>query len=232
MPHSKPTVEPFRPPIQPRSKREKLHDIGEKAKFKTQELLHIDHVEKVDTRSPNQKTIAEVHDDGAFSPLQFLNKPNVGAPAGKSDKFVKKLQVVGDAILHPVEAVKTQGMQTTAGQLAKSKPFISRTADLDFLDAFDDLDGAKDQKCDTQGDEEAKKIRLKELGDAFDIMEEKRLSIRVAWQTNRHVQRVKAVRRERMPLSPIEAFEKADDCGEKQLQVGRYIAMVSVRLLP
>ena len=73
----------------------------------------------------------------AFSSSRVVKKSRFG-PGKAADKTLGALQSIGNAIVHPVEAVKSTATRTTAGQLSKAeRPFLSQKADIEYLQAHD-----------------------------------------------------------------------------------------------
>ena len=50
-----------------------------------------------------------------------------------------------EELLNPKTAAKRHATKNAAGKLAKSRPYLSRKADLDFLDAHDELNEQRER---------------------------------------------------------------------------------------
>jgi hypothetical protein len=111
---------------------------------------------------------------------------------------------------------------------------LSRQADLDFLEAHDDLVRVQD----THNANDDNETTARKDGDIDNAeqhvqdLENKRHNMRVAWVTARHVQRVRAVDTIPPPPFPDDSFfEEKDDCGFPAFNWGKWIAYVRSRLL-
>ncbi|CZR69087.1 uncharacterized protein PAC_18988 [Phialocephala subalpina] len=129
------------------------------------------------------------------------------------------------AIVNPKAAIKARATRKTAGTLAKSRPYLSRKADLDFLEAHDDLQRAEDGKNASDDEETAARKRegVDKCEEQMEQMERSRQNMRVAWVTARHVQRVRvvdAVPSQQFPEDPF--FEQEDDCGFLEFNWGKW----------
>lgn len=198
-----------------------------KAKAKTKKVLHID---SSPSSSDKDSVYEELYENPAFNPAKFLNKARIGqsgAPA-KAIAVLEGLQGAAEAVMHPKSAITSRATRKTAGSLAKSRPYLSRKADLDFLQAHEDLNEAKECAVDgDNSDEDLKNDAINDRAGHIESMERTRQSLRAAWVTTRHVQRVRAVNA--VPPPPVqreEFFIEKDDCGYPEFQWGRWIAYV------
>lgn len=202
--------------------------LKDKAKAKAKHILHRRLADEGHRSTPHQAAIKELNNDPAFNSSKFLSRSHVGS-SGYAEKAVAALHAAADTIVHPIAAIKLQATRTTAGELAKSHPHLSRQADLDFLNAHDDLERAQDQYPGEKTPGQSADIE--ELQQHIDDIETKRKSMRVAWITSRHVQRVRAVDPE-PPLFPDDSyFEELDDCGYPSFNWAKWIAYVCVQYL-
>jgi hypothetical protein len=207
----------------------KLSEIKEKAKDKTKRVLHIESSGNDTQNSPNQAAIDELNESPAFHPTKFLNRQRIGQ-AGLPAKAVSALQSKVEAIANPKAAIKSRATKKTAGTLAKSRPYLSRKADLDFLEAHDDLERAEGSRNGTKDQEEAvrKDGDIDQCEEHIAELERARLNMRVAWMTSRHVQRVRAVDAVPPPFPEDSFFQQQDDCGFMEFNWGKWFAYVSV----
>jgi len=79
--------------------------------------------------------------------------------------------------------------------LAKSNPYLSLKADLEFLQAHDDLTRAEGSQSGSGDQAQAtrKTDNIDECEETIAETERRRKNVRVAWVTWRHVQRVRVV---------------------------------------
>lgn len=193
------------------------HKLKQKTKHVLHKVLPGDGVEE----QPNIIS-SELDNNPAFNSVKFMKRPREG-PTGVIAKTMEVLKTPADAIAHPKATAKQRATKTTAGKLVKSYPYLSQQADLDFLDAHDELQQA--QNCHQneddadRGDAEAKQKRV-------DDMEERRKSMRVAWITTRHVQRVRVVDNIPPPFPADSYFEELDDCGYPAFNWTKWIGHV------
>ena len=208
-----------------------LRRVKDKAKATTK-ALHIDSFsgDEDGEKSPYQAAVEELNDSPAFNTSKFLNKSRIG-PSGIPDRVIAFVQGTAHAVIDPKGAIKYRATRKTAGKLAKSRPYLSRQVDLDFLEAHDDLVRVQD----TQNSNDDEATTARKDGDVDDCeqhvqaLEDKRHNMRVAWITARHVQRVKVVDTIPPPFPDDSFFEEKDDCGFPAFDWGKWIAYVSSR---
>lgn len=210
--------------------RERISLLKEKAKVKSKQALHIGRhaVEDEQDTIDYDAALAEIDDSPAFNPSNFLNRKRIG-PAGYPDKVIAVLQGAAETILHPKTTIKEKATKTTASKLAKSGPYLSRQADLDFLEAYDDLQRVRENRNGSDDEETAarKDGDINNATERIEDMEQRRQSMRVAWVTVSHVQRVRVVD-DKAPSFPNDAFfEEVDDCGFTTFNWSKWIVFVS-----
>lgn len=141
----------------------------------------------------------------AFSSSRVMKKSRFH-PGKTADKTLGAFQSIGNAVVHPVEAVKSTATRTTAGQLSKAeRPFLSQKADIEFLQAHDNLKHAESTGSSKQGTLDEEQESLSGHRDKIREMEEQRESLRVAW-TSSHVRRARVVK-----FPDNEYFEERDE---------------------
>lgn len=204
-----------------------------RAKRKAKHILHIE--SSSDEDDEYHAAINELDNSPAFNTSKFLNRARIGT-SGLRGKAVDLVQGTADAILNPKEAIKTRATKKTAGSLAKSRPFLSRKADLEFLEAHDNLERAEERRRDGTDDEDnaaRRKASVDGCEERVESLERARQNMRVAWITARHVQRVRVV--DSIPPAPFpddSFFEQEDDCGFLEFNWGKWIAYVSQVYFP
>jgi hypothetical protein len=209
----------------------KLSGIKEKAKGRMKRALHLDSSEDDAEQSPHEAGLEELNESPAFNPAKFLNRERIGQ-AGFSAKAISAVQGTAQAITNPKDAIKSRATKKTAGTLAKSRPYLSRKADLDFLDAKHDLDRVEGSRNETEDEDEAaqKKENIDRFEEHVEELDRARLNMRVAWVTSRHVQRVRVVHAVPPPPFPDDAFfEREDDYGFTEFNWGKWVAYVSTQ---
>ncbi|KAI9739993.1 MAG: hypothetical protein M1818_005049 [Claussenomyces sp. TS43310] len=229
------SVEPFDPPgncvnhDHNLTRREKLSNLADKSKEKVKNAFSSEQNGRatVDDRSPEQKALDTLHQNPAFDPSQVMSKPGTSA-LGILGKTIDVFQIAGDAVIHPKKTLKSRATKTTAGQVAKVRPYASKEADMKFLDVAQSLDNVESSKFATDDKETVARQneKIDDLNTAIEDMEEKRSSMRVAWQSNRNIQRVKVVRRVPGRFPEDSFFEEEDDCGATKFRWDKWIAYV------
>ena len=180
----------------------------------TSDASSSEHDEALDTLSQNP----------AFNTSQIVRDE----PSNKSklaSRALKTAQVVGSSIIHPVDAAKHKAAKKTAAQLSKAdRPFLSADADLDYLQAHDEL---KDAETRSMSDEYAAEEKETHVGlhrSKVEKMEEHRESLRAAWMTSRHVRRVRVARDRPTKYLELELFTERDSKNEiKRRDVPRWL---------
>jgi hypothetical protein len=129
--------------------------LTEKAKAKTKKVLDIESSDDDEAEeTPGEAALKEINESPAFNSSHFLNKARIG-PSGVPDKAIAVLQGTVEAIIHPKSAIKRVATKKTAGNLAKSNPYLSRKADLEVLQAHDDLTRAEGSRSESDDEEAA-----------------------------------------------------------------------------
>ena len=135
-------------------------------------------------------------------------------PAKTADKTLGAIQCIGKAVIHPIKSAKSTATRTTACQLSKAeRPYLSQEADIEFLQAHDNLKRAKSASSSKQGSHnEEQDFLIGGHQDKIREMEEHRERLRVAWTTSRHVVRVVPKRYINFPNN--EYFVQRDERGD------------------
>ncbi|KAB8289983.1 hypothetical protein EYC80_010310 [Monilinia laxa] len=166
----------------------------------------------------------EINQSAAFDADKVLNTSRLGNVSRiKRTKTI--LQGTAAAITHPIASIKSKATRKTAGKLAKSRPYLSNQADLDFLEAHDDLHQARDAQ-NTSDDEDAIEENLNNI-DHYEkkvhTIERSREEMRVAWVTDRHVHRVRVVDKIPPPFPSDQYFEQQNDQGFTEFNWGEWV---------
>ncbi|KAE8441809.1 hypothetical protein EG329_004262 [Mollisiaceae sp. DMI_Dod_QoI] len=205
---------------------DKTYGMKAKAKQKAKHLLHIESSSDDDDDDGYYAALDELENSPAFNTSKLLNRARIGA-SGITSKAVGVVQGTAGAIINPKAAIKARATRKTAGMLAKSRPYLSRKADLDFLEAHDNLTRAEGTRSGSDDEETAarKEEGIDQCEEHIEQMERSRQNMRVAWVTTRHVQRVRAVDVLPPPPFPEDSFfEHHDDCGFPEFNWVKWIA--------
>ncbi len=197
-------------------KRKRLLNLKSITKAKTKKLFNIDGATVDDESEPE--------DDGVFENIQRNPAFHTGAlvkekrfqPGKSADKTLEHIKSLGKAVAHPVDSIKSKATRTTAGQLSKAdRPYLSKKADEDFLQAHDNLKRAESTSSSKKGtsDEEQESI-ISEHRERVREIEAHRESLRAAWTTSRHVRRVRVVPKRHIDFPNNDHFVQRDDSGK------------------
>lgn len=203
------------------------HGLKAKAKKKAKSLLHIQGTSDEVQDDEHHAALDELENSPAFNTSKVLNRARVGS-LGITSKAIGFVRSTASAIIHPKTALKTRATRKTAGTLAKSRPYLSRQADLDFLEAHDDLQKALGMRDgnDTGETAEDKRKGIDQCEEHLENLERTRQNMRVAWVTARHVQRVRVVDAITPQFPEDNFFEQEDDCGFTEFNWGKWLAYV------
>lgn len=133
-----------------------------------------------------------LNDEPAFNSSQLKHRQAAGGPGVR--RTSRTLRGLRQSIIHPKATIKSKAARSTASRLSRvERPFLSQEADLELLHAHEKLEQAEEGmpsrgNLDTEPSSVvcSKKDRVQEL-------EAHRESLRIAWTTGRHVQRVRVV---------------------------------------
>lgn len=198
------------------SKRKRLSGLSRRTRAKTRNLFKMDGAAE-DDRSENEGEgpLDDMKRDPAFNSSQLIKKKPF-RPGKTADKTLGAIQSIGNAVVHPIKSAKSTATRTTAGQLSKAeRPFLSQKADMEFLQAHDNLKRAESTSSSKQGTSDEERESL--IGghrDKIREMEEQREGLRAAWTTSRHVRRVRVVPKRHINFPHNEYFVERDERGE------------------
>ena len=197
------------------SKTKRLSGLTKRVKAKTKKLLKIDSVAPdTDSEDDENGPLTDINHDPAFNPSQ-ITKTKQASPTAAAGKTKSAVKTVASTLAHPKDTVKGKITRTTAGQLSKSeRPYLSKKADLDFLEAHDNLKRAESTSSSRRGtsDEEQDAI-IGGHKDKLREIEAHRESLRAAWTTSRHVRRVRVVPKRHIDPPEAEFFVDRDANG-------------------
>ena len=194
--------------------RKRFSSLTGRTKAKTKKLFSLDDVDADEQSQDNQEDPLDIlKTDPAFNSSQLIKKRRFRL-AKTADKMLGAIQSLGNAVVHPVKSAKSTATRTTASQLSKAeRPFLSQKADIEFLQAHDNLKRAESTSSSKWGtsDEEQDSL-IDGHRDRVREMEEHRESLRAAWTTSRHVVRVVSQRQIIFPDD--EYFVERDEHGD------------------
>ncbi|KAL9128615.1 MAG: hypothetical protein Q9217_002749 [Psora testacea] len=202
------------------SKRNRLSSLKRTTKAKTKSLFIGKDVYTIGNSKEEEKAqvMKDIENDPAFNTSHLVSKERVSV-GGAAGKTRGALRSVGKSVMHPKDAIKSKAKKTTAGQLSKTeRPYLSQEADLDFLQAHDDLrraESASSSRPDIS-DEEIDPL-ISEHKNKLREMEAYRESLQAAWITSRHVRRVRVVPKRHITFPNNEYFVERDERGNVNL---------------
>ena len=200
------------------SKRKKLRNLTLKTKTKTKKLLNVDS-SKSEAEPENLEALRKLKDDPAFNPSELVNQ-KTSPTGGKTDKPIDVFQSIVNTVTHPKRTVITKVKKTTAGNLSTvQRPLLSQRADLNFLEAHENLSRAESTSSSRHAisgeeDEEWEDPATAKYRDKVATLEAHRESLRVAWTTD-HIKRVKVVPKRQIMFPETEAFIERDEKGSQ-----------------
>ena len=194
----------------------KLRHLKHRAKDKTNKLLSINDAKSAGATLHSEHDIANnIISDPAFNPGTIQSQRQ----RGKREGVKSTLGSIGSLILgikNPKEALKDKATRTTAGKLSKAqRPYLSRGADVEFLDAHDDLSRAESSRSSGQvTSDEDQGVSVGEYRDKVQAMKAQRESLLVGYTTSRHVTRVRVVPKRHLDFPERKTFFKRRREGE------------------
>lgn len=204
------------------STRQKLRHVGHEAKEKTKRLVGIRPVHDDDEDADGR--FQSLHENPAFDPAQLLgaDKSTFG---GAADKTLGTLRTGFRALVSPKRTVQRKAGSNLA---VKDRPYLSKQADLEYLEAHDKLvqaqsrdsrrdsrvpggafdgeEGADDDDDASEDDDDDVELQSRRVH-AIDSLRESR---RVAWTTSRHIQRVGVIAPHDSPRPDLADYQAVD----------------------
>lgn len=185
------------------SKRYRLSSLAHKAKAKTKGMFKANDEHTATDHVPVfGSAISDIQRDPAFN-LNLLGEGEHASACSGTRKTSGTLKSLHNTLIHPKKAMKSKITKSTAGQLSKAeRPYLSKRADLDLLEAHDDLHRAQ-STCSSRPDmsvEEQDEI-IRRHRNKINEMENHREGLRAAWTTSRHVRRVRVVPKRHIDFS-------------------------------
>lgn len=189
------------------SRRERIRSLRQKTKSKAKKLLNLGSPNSHEADDDGYGQLEpDLEDDPAFNPTQLDRMANPVSQRASEQKM-GPLHRVLKTVSHPKDAIKSAATKTTAGILSTVVDFhTSERADFTFLQTHCDVargDDANDFP-DPSSDGYLNTTRK---------LESHRESIRVAWITSAHVDRVRVVPRRQMKCPELSAYKKYNEDG-------------------
>ena len=202
-------------------KKNGLRNLTTQTKAKTKRLLNVDSVSYLKNESgfEDQEALHSIRDDPAFNPSKLASQRTFPT-RGKTEKTIDILQSIGTSVIHPKRTVITKIKKTTAGNLSTvQRPHLSQKADLEFLEAHENLSRAQSTSSSRQTtsgdeDEEWEDPATAKYRDKVVQLEAHRESLRVAWTTD-HIERVRVVPKRHIEFPEPESFIERDEKGSQ-----------------
>lgn len=114
------------------SKRKRLSGLTSRTKAKTKKILKIKGANDGRSESEEENPLGMLEHNPAFNPSD-LRKRRRFRPGKTASKALATLQTIGNAVVHPKDAIKQWATRTTAGQLSKAeRPYLSGNPTLNF----------------------------------------------------------------------------------------------------
>lgn len=202
------------------SKRERVKNLGHEAKTRAKRFLRKRRLspEEVEAEEDedHDNPYVDIQGNAAFEPGRPIknNRITVG---GTTDRTIGGVYAAAKAVLHPGTAIKRKAATKIAVQ---DRPYLSQNADLEYLEAQDNLARAMSSCENNSGDDE----RLERHRDKVQELDDLRESKKVAWITSRHVERaVVVVRRELPPPNKEEYYVINEQTGERRLDIKAWL---------
>lgn len=178
-------------------KRKQLKSFTKKTKERTKKVFHVNDQVTSDN-DPDVEGIKIIENDPAFDP-GVLWKQQEKSPEA-TGKTHEKLHSVAATILHPKQSMKNKATKVAAGKLSSAeRPYLSRNADLEFLNAHKEMNqaGSSESSLFNKSADEAN-ATVHDYRSKVAELEAHRESLRVAWMTSRHMNRVQVISKPRI----------------------------------
>lgn len=196
----------------------KLNVIPNKIQAKTEQILHVNGGEENEPIKTEAFSIIE--NDPAFRPHKLIdsqkeidNDKDKRAQPPSSGKASGKLRSIAKALTHPKDSIKKKATKTIATKLSSTqRPYNSRAADQELLDAYEEVCSAQASTQNVSTDGQIDTFD-KAYWRKFDEMKAQLESLRVAWTTSRHVTRVRVVPKRHMKYPDQDDFTVRDAQG-------------------
>ncbi len=188
------------------SKRAMLRSLKQKTRAKTRKLLHQDQRHPLKhAQHEDVSAMEDIQHDPAFNPKRVSwNEDCINKEPKRLNR--RSFRSAMHKVAHPVDAIKNTATKQTASVLADVQhPAISQQSDLGFLQSQCDLNLANKDRLPDAATQDYMETTAK--------LEQHRESMRVAWVTSRHVQRVRVVPKGLFGFPHSSEFKEYDEAG-------------------
>ncbi|KAL8943688.1 MAG: hypothetical protein Q9216_000887 [Gyalolechia sp. 2 TL-2023] len=199
------------------SSKKKLHRVASKTEKVIRRLVNAPNQEmKVQDTSPDSgQFLTVLEDDAAFNVDQLNTKHR--SEKDVAAKTQVNLRAVAAGIMHPKQGIKGKATRSTAGRLSRmERPYLSKTMDIEFLEAHDHLSRAQSLASSTRNtSEEESNFSGDDCKERVEQLEAQRESLRAAYTTSRLVHRVRVVPKRHINFPGRERFEVRNNQGKE-----------------
>lgn len=196
--------------------RKKLRQFASTTKKTTKRLVNapVQQTELQNLSYSNDRSSPILEGDAAFNVDQLNTEHRSGK--GVAAKIQVNLRAVAAGIMHPKQGIKGKATRSTAGRLSRmERPYLSRTMDMEFLEAHDHLSRAQSLTSSTRNtSEEEPNLWGDDCKERVEQLEAQRESLRAAYTTSRLVHRVRVVPKRHINLPETKRFEVRDSQGK------------------
>ena len=184
-----------------------LRSLKSKTKEKTKKLLSVNDAKNVGgTLQESDHVTDHITGDPAFNP-GVIEKQRRRSKREGAKALLDHVNSFATSLSSPKNAIKGKATRTTAGKLSKAeRPYLSHDADMEFLEANDNLSRAESSLPSRQAasDEDLNDL-IGRHRDRVNGMKAYRESLRVGHVTSRHVRRVRVVQKRHLDFPNPEA---------------------------
>ena len=215
---------------QPKSPgRRRLKDITKKTASASKYLLS---VQKEKPSHPKDGLLPNLEDNPAFNTSKLHDERHRTATS-KREELERTVRSVGRTVIHPIDSIKDKATRATASKLSKAeRPYLSRHADLEFLEAHDELDEinlSRSTSQESRGDDD---ILAEERLGRVKSLEAHREGLRAAWTMRRHVERVRVVPKGHFRYPDKALLSQDGDANYAYSGYLKWLGHVSIHVIP
>ncbi|KAL8793083.1 MAG: hypothetical protein Q9195_004289 [Heterodermia aff. obscurata] len=187
---------------------ELFRSLKSKTKEKTKKLVSVNDAKLFSgTLHESDDIMDQITGDPAFNPGAIEDQRRRSKREGVK-AALDSMSSFATSLSSPKDAIKGKAARTMAGKLSKAeRPYLSHGADIEFLDANDNLSRAESSLSSRQvtSDEELEDL-IGGHRDKVNGMKAHRESLRVGYATSRHVKRVRVVPKRHLDFPTREPF--------------------------
>lgn len=195
---------------------DKVRHLKLKTKEKAKKLFSINDARSADAVVDEVDDIVnDIIGDPAFNPGAIQSQRKRSRREG-AKAAIGSIGSLAASLKNPKDAIKDKATRATADKLSKvQRPYLSLDADVEFLEANDDLSHAESSRSSVQAtSDEDQGISIDGHRDKVQRMKAQRESLRVGYITRRHVTRVRVVPKRHLDFPKRDAFFERRSKGE------------------